>query len=145
MPVDVDRIRTVPLFADLSDQELKAVADKLERRDAHVGEHLSSEGGAGYFFFVLESGGAIVTRGDEQLATLERLRVRAVHDPARSSSTACEGARSRTCRITTAPARAGKPAARRPSSQSPASSPSPPTSGSASPSNSPLRIISTRQ
>lgn len=69
MPVDVERIRTVPLFADLSDQELKAVADKLEQRDAQAGEHLSSEGGAGYFFFVLESGGAIVTRGDEELAT----------------------------------------------------------------------------
>jgi CRP-like cAMP-binding protein len=69
VPVDVERIRTVPLFADLSDDELKAVADKLEQRDAHVGEHLSSEGGAGYFFFVLESGGAIVTRGEEELAT----------------------------------------------------------------------------
>lgn len=69
MPVDVERIRTVPLFADLSDQELEAVAGKLEERETNAGDHLSSEGGAGYFFFVLERGGAVVTRGDETLAT----------------------------------------------------------------------------
>ena len=69
MPVDVERIRTMPLFADLSDQELEAVADKLEERPTGAGDHLSSEGGAGYFFFVLERGGAVVTRGDETLAT----------------------------------------------------------------------------
>ena len=69
MSVDVERIRTIPLFAGLSDQELKAVGDKLEERTTSAGEHLSSEGGAGYFFFVLERGGAVVTRGDETLAT----------------------------------------------------------------------------
>jgi CRP-like cAMP-binding protein len=69
VPVDVERIRPMPLFADLSDQELEAVADKLEERTTGAGDHLSSEGGAGYFFFVLERGGAVVTRGDETLAT----------------------------------------------------------------------------
>ena len=56
MAVDPDRIVKVPLFEGLSADELAAVADKLEERDLHVGEHLSSEGGAGYFFFVIESG-----------------------------------------------------------------------------------------
>jgi CRP-like cAMP-binding protein len=69
VPVDLERIRSVPLFADLTDGELAAIAGKLEERDAGSGEHLSSEGGAGYFFFVMESGKAVVTRGDETLAT----------------------------------------------------------------------------
>ena len=69
MTVDVDRIRSIPLFAGFTDAQYEATADKLEERDAHAGEHLSSEGGAGYFFFVLEQGGAVVTRGDETLAT----------------------------------------------------------------------------
>jgi len=56
--VSVERIVKVPLFDGLSADELAAVAAKLEERDVHVGEHLSSEGGAGYFFFVIESGAA---------------------------------------------------------------------------------------
>jgi CRP-like cAMP-binding protein len=69
MAVDVERIRSIPLFADFTDAEYAAIAEKLEERDARAGEHLSSEGGAGYFFFVIERGGAVVTRGDETLAT----------------------------------------------------------------------------
>ncbi len=68
MSVDVDRLAKIPLFSDLTDDERAAIAGKLEERDAHSGEHLSSEGGAGYFFFVIESGAAIVTRGGETLA-----------------------------------------------------------------------------
>jgi CRP-like cAMP-binding protein len=44
------------------------VAAKLEERDAQPGEHLSTEGGAGYFFFVIEAGSATVTRDGETLA-----------------------------------------------------------------------------
>ncbi|HLM19256.1 MAG TPA: cyclic nucleotide-binding domain-containing protein [Acidimicrobiia bacterium] len=36
----------------------------------HVGEHLSSEGGAGYFFFVIESGAAEVVKHGERFAEL---------------------------------------------------------------------------
>ena len=68
MAVDPDRIVKVPLFEGLSADELAAVADKLEERDLHVGEHLSSEGGAGYFFFVIESGGAEVVKHGEKVA-----------------------------------------------------------------------------
>ena len=69
MAVDAERIRSIPLFADFTESQYAAVADKLEERDARAGEHLSSEGGAGYFFFVIDQGGAVVTRGDETLAT----------------------------------------------------------------------------
>jgi CRP-like cAMP-binding protein len=66
--VDIAQIRRVPLFADLTDDQLAAVADKLEPRQAHAGEHLSSEGGTGYFFFVIADGAAECTRGGEVLA-----------------------------------------------------------------------------
>jgi CRP-like cAMP-binding protein len=66
--VDIEAIRGVPLFAGLSDAQLSALGEKLEVREAHTGEHLSSEGGAGYFFFVLAQGGAEVSRGGEILA-----------------------------------------------------------------------------
>jgi len=68
--VAVERIVTVPLFDGLSADELAAVAAKLEERDVHVGEHLSSEGGAGYFFFVIESGAAEVVKHGERVAEL---------------------------------------------------------------------------
>ena len=70
MAVDLERIVKVPLFEGLSTDELRAVAAKLEERDAHLGEHLSSEGGAGYFFFVIESGHAEVVKHGERVAEL---------------------------------------------------------------------------
>lgn len=68
MSVDIEQIRAIPLFAGLGDDELGAVADKLELRHAHAGEHLSSEGGTGYFFFVIADGAAECTRNGEVLA-----------------------------------------------------------------------------
>jgi CRP/FNR family cyclic AMP-dependent transcriptional regulator len=70
MAVDPSRLEPVPLFAGLSADVLGAIADKLEERDLHVGEHLSSEGGAGYFFFVIESGHAEVVKHGEKVADL---------------------------------------------------------------------------
>ena len=68
MSVDIEAIKGVPLFAGLTDDQLTAIGAKLEVREASVGEHLSSEGGAGYFFFVLADGSAEVTRGGIVLA-----------------------------------------------------------------------------
>lgn len=69
MAVDPSRLASVPLFDGLTADELASVATKLEEREAHVGEHLSSEGGAGYFFFVVVSGAAEVTKQGEVVAT----------------------------------------------------------------------------
>jgi cAMP-dependent protein kinase regulator len=69
--VEAQRIAKVPLFEGLSDQELAAVAEKLESRALHAGEHLSSEGGAGYFFFIIESGHAEVVKHGQKVAELE--------------------------------------------------------------------------
>jgi CRP-like cAMP-binding protein len=70
MAVDPARIRGVPLFAPLSDDEQARVAQKLNERHVDAGKHLSNEGGAGYFFFVIESGTADVAHGDNVVATL---------------------------------------------------------------------------
>jgi CRP-like cAMP-binding protein len=68
MAVDPARLTAIPLFAELDDEQRTQVAAKFEERDADPGEHLSHEGGAGYFFFVIESGSATVTRDGETLA-----------------------------------------------------------------------------
>ena len=70
MAVDPARLANVPLFEGLTSEQLESVAAKLEERAAHAGDHLSSEGGAGYFFFVIESGRADVTKHDEKIAEL---------------------------------------------------------------------------
>ena len=68
MVVDPARLAPIDFFGSLSDDERKLVAAALEERNAHTGDHLTSEGGSGYFFFVIEEGTATVTHGDETLA-----------------------------------------------------------------------------
>jgi CRP-like cAMP-binding protein len=68
MAVDPARLTSMPLFADLTDEQRAAVAQKFEERHAEPGERLSHEGGAGYFFFVIESGSATVARDGATLA-----------------------------------------------------------------------------
>jgi CRP-like cAMP-binding protein len=68
MAVDPARLTGIPLFADLTHEQLAAVAAKLEERHVEAGEHLSHEGGPGYFFFVIDSGKATVTRDGVTLA-----------------------------------------------------------------------------
>jgi CRP-like cAMP-binding protein len=70
MAVDASRIREVPLFADLTEDERAEIAHKLSERHLQAGQRLSNEGGAGYFFFVIESGSVDVAHGDDVVATL---------------------------------------------------------------------------
>ena len=70
MAVDPSRIRDVPLFAGLTEEERAAVAQKLNERQIKEGRRLSTEGGSGYFFFVIETGSATVSHGDTVVATL---------------------------------------------------------------------------
>lgn len=69
MPVDPTRLRTVPLFDDLTDEDLALVAEKVEERIVEPGEHLTREGASGYFFFVVFDGTAEVSRDGQTLAT----------------------------------------------------------------------------
>jgi CRP/FNR family cyclic AMP-dependent transcriptional regulator len=70
MAVDVSRVQKMPLFAGLSDTQVAAIASRFEQRNVEPGRNLTSEGGGGYFFFVIDSGEARVTQGDDVLATL---------------------------------------------------------------------------
>jgi CRP-like cAMP-binding protein len=70
MPVDASRIREVPLFAELTDDERAEVAHKLDERHVDAGRHLTTEHGAGYFFFVIEAGTAEVSHDGVVVATL---------------------------------------------------------------------------
>jgi CRP-like cAMP-binding protein len=70
MPVDPSRVRDVPLFAELTDKERAEVAHKMEARHVEAGRHLTTEHGAGYFFFVIEEGTAEVSHDGVVVATL---------------------------------------------------------------------------
>ena len=63
-------IASYPLFASLSKQERETVARYLDQIDVRAGRTLASEGDFAHEFFVIESGEAVVTRGDDTLATL---------------------------------------------------------------------------
>ena len=70
MAVDPSRLAPQPLFADASDDEVAEAAAHFSERHVAAGTHLSNEGGAGYFFFVIESGTADVSHDGEVVATL---------------------------------------------------------------------------
>jgi CRP-like cAMP-binding protein len=70
MSVDASRLERVPLFTELTADDRAALAQKMEERHASSGEHLSNEGGSGYFFFVIEDGAADVTRDGAVVASL---------------------------------------------------------------------------
>jgi CRP-like cAMP-binding protein len=70
MQPDPRALRAVPLFADLSDDELTALAAHCEERHVQPGEHLTHAGASGYFFFVIEEGTASVERDGAVVATL---------------------------------------------------------------------------
>src|SRR5262249_1639186 len=70
MAIDVSRIANVPLFANLTDAQLGAIATRFEEGAVESGRNMTSEGGGGYFFFVIDAGDARVTHGDNVVATL---------------------------------------------------------------------------
>ena len=64
-PVDI--LRPVPLFADLTDEELAQVAVLFKERHFAAGETVVKEGADGAAFFLIESGTANVSvRGTER-------------------------------------------------------------------------------
>ena len=70
MGADPNRLGNVPLFAELSRDELQQVASWLELRHADAGDRICGEGAPGYSFFVIEEGTADVTRSGEPAAAL---------------------------------------------------------------------------
>ena len=66
----VDLIRRVPLFSDLSDRELKAVANSMKERTFKEGDTVMQEGKGGVGFFVIDEGTASVSVGGQDRAKL---------------------------------------------------------------------------
>jgi CRP-like cAMP-binding protein len=64
-------LRTVPIFSEVSDRDLREIAGNLKQRSYSAGETLVDEGEGGVGFFIVESGTASVTRGGgDTLATV---------------------------------------------------------------------------
>ena len=68
--IDVARLDSIPLFADLSAEQRAAVAAAAEERTVDAGKQLSREAGSGYFFFVICEGTADVVRDGKTVARL---------------------------------------------------------------------------
>ena len=56
------RVRALPLFDGLSDEQVHTVGKLAESREVGEGTTLAGEGAHGYFFFVIEEGAADVVQ-----------------------------------------------------------------------------------
>ena len=68
--MDPDRLRALPVFADLDEQTLRGVATFATESSVPAGKHLVKEGDYAYEFMAIEEGEADVIRGGEKVATL---------------------------------------------------------------------------
>lgn len=68
--MDPSRLKSIPLFADLSDQDRAQVARWADELDVPEGKHLVDQGRFAHEFFVIEEGTAEVRHGDEKLTEL---------------------------------------------------------------------------
>jgi CRP/FNR family transcriptional regulator, cyclic AMP receptor protein len=68
--VDPNRLRSLPLFADVSDDELSEIATFAQEISVEAGCELVREGDFSYEFMAIEDGEAEVTRHGEHVADL---------------------------------------------------------------------------
>jgi CRP-like cAMP-binding protein len=66
---DAADLAGIPLFAPLTDEERRALAPWFEAKSISSGVALAREGAAGYSFYVLVEGAAVVTLDAETVAT----------------------------------------------------------------------------
>ena len=66
----VELLKRVPLFADCSKSELRALAKSTDEIDLREGTVMTREGRPGREFFVLIEGTALVTKDGQQVAEL---------------------------------------------------------------------------
>jgi CRP/FNR family transcriptional regulator, cyclic AMP receptor protein len=64
------RLKSLPIFAGLSDREREQVARWADEVDVKTGKHLVDQGRFSYEFFVIEDGTAEVTQDGEHVADL---------------------------------------------------------------------------
>jgi len=70
MAVDASDLAAIPLFGDLSSDERQELAGWFEERTYDAGARLVGEGSAGYEFFVVAGGEAVVTSEGVELTRL---------------------------------------------------------------------------
>ena len=70
MPAPVHLLKSVPLFQNVPEKQLKAIADSFTERRFSVGQERTAEGGGAAGFFVIESGEAKVTIDGVERRTL---------------------------------------------------------------------------
>jgi CRP/FNR family transcriptional regulator, cyclic AMP receptor protein len=68
--LDPDRLKSIPLFQDVDDEELAQIAPFAEEEAVDEGAYLVREGDFSYQFMAIEEGEAEVLRGDEHVADL---------------------------------------------------------------------------
>jgi CRP-like cAMP-binding protein len=66
----IQDVRNVPLFTELSEEQLIELANWFHVQNVSEGRKLVGEGAPGYTFFVLMEGAAVVTADGNQLAML---------------------------------------------------------------------------
>jgi CRP-like cAMP-binding protein len=69
--MDIERLKRINLFADVSDDDLGQIAPFAQEQSVGEGRTLVKEGEFSYKFFGIEEGTAKVERGDEHLADLQ--------------------------------------------------------------------------
>jgi CRP-like cAMP-binding protein len=68
--MDAARLKSLPIFADLSHREREQVARWADEVEVKSGKHLVDQGRFSYEFFVIEDGTAEVTQDGEHVADL---------------------------------------------------------------------------
>ena len=68
--MDPNRIKSIPLFADVSDEELSQIATFAQEISVEAGRDLVREGDFSYELMAIEDGEAEVTRHGEHVADL---------------------------------------------------------------------------
>lgn len=68
--MEPDRLKSIPLFQTVSDEELSQIAPFADEVRVKAGKQLVREGDFSYEFFAIEEGEAEVTRGGEHVADL---------------------------------------------------------------------------
>ena len=68
--MDPNRLKSIPLFQDVADEELAQIAPFAEEEAVDEGTYLVREGDFSYEFMAIEEGEAEVTRGGEHVADL---------------------------------------------------------------------------
>jgi CRP/FNR family cyclic AMP-dependent transcriptional regulator len=66
----VELVRAIPLFGELDERAIQAVAALARERDAHAGEVLMREGDPGETFLVIVDGTVRVERGGEPVRSM---------------------------------------------------------------------------